>query len=486
MKITASPQFAHDVADVPAALHADATLCAELAAIDGTAAAEGETSPGDQVMTQARADTLLATIAWCRLAEPSDLVAGALLSVFGAQGALAMLVRGVTARELQRCLTQTHTQQQAAPLAELSERAAREALARWLPRLDRGATIADIATARAAGLKVVLPGDARWPVKLNDLQLHAPHLLWVRGALHYLCAPSLSVVGARAVSGYGSHITAEIVDGVCARGLAIVSGAAYGVDAVAHRTALAVGAPTIAVLAGGADRPYPQAHTALLDSIAGAGVVCSEMLPGSAPTRWRFLQRNRLIAALSDATLVTEAGLRSGSLNTAGHAAQLGRALGAVPGQVTSAASAGCHRLIREYAATLVTNAQEACELLGMSEAEAFFGTGDGSGGGGVEASAQGVAGTSAQGSAIDAVTETLSELGQRVGAGLREGAWERRVLDALPLRGMRTVAEIAKTAGLTVEQVGGVLAELELLGMVRRRTAGGEAPAKWALQRRQ
>ena len=150
-----------------------------------------------------------------------------------------------------------------------------------------------------------------------------------------------------------------------ASGAVIVSGGAYGIDGAAHRAALGVGGATVALLAGGVDRAYPQGHQQLLRTIAASGAVVSEVPCGTAPTKWRFLSRNRIIAALSDATVVIEAGWRSGSLNTAGHAAALGRPLGAVPGPVTSAASAGCHRLLREYDARCVTTAAEVRELWG-------------------------------------------------------------------------------------------------------------------------
>ena len=142
--------------------------------------------------------------------------------------------------------------------------------------------------------------------------------------------------------------------GLVDRGFTIVSGAAYGIDGMAHRAALASGGTTVAFLAGGVDRFYPLGHEALLGRIAEQGAVVAELPCGSAPTKWRFLQRNRLIAAATEATIVLEAGMRSGSLNTAGHAAALGRPLGAVPGPVTSPASAGCHRLLREYDAVCV------------------------------------------------------------------------------------------------------------------------------------
>ena len=431
----------------PSSLRAEPQLRERLGRIDASAHFPEGALPVS--IDQPRADAILARAAWSRIAEPGDGAAGALLAALGAEAALELLVRGTSPSKLREASV--------AAGAELPLRALEEALGRWLPRLDRNETIADIERAFAARMRVVPPGDEGWPAALDDLGLHAPTMLWVRGRVECLATPSLSVVGARAATGYGSHVTAEIVDGVCTAGLAIVSGGAYGIDAVAHRTALAAGAPTVAVLAGGADRPYPRSHDRLFESIAEQGAVCAEMVPGSSPTRWRFLQRNRIIAALSAATLVTEAGLRSGSLNTAGHAAQLGRAVGAVPGPITSPASAGCHRLVRDYTATLVTTAREACELLGLDDELALSGSGGGLLGGG-------------------------SETGG--GDEDRELVWQRRVRDALPLRGSRTLAEISKNAGLAPGQVRGVLAELDLLGMARRHEQPGGAPPRWSLIR--
>lgn len=272
-----------------------------------------------------------------------------------------------------------------------------------------------------------------------------PILLWVDGDPAALSQFSLAVVGARACTGYGSHVTAEFTDAACQSGAAIVSGAAYGVDAVAHRVALAAGATTVAVVAGGVDRVYPAAHAGLYERIGASGAVCSEMVPGTSPTRWRFLQRNRIIAALAQATLVTEAGARSGSLNTAGHSAEIGRAIGAVPGPVTSAASAGCHKLIREYGAMLVTNGAEVRELLG--------------------------------------VNDTLFE---EPASDNRAPHLHRRMLDALPLRGARVLAEVARLAGVSAEEARGALAELELLGAVARQDGVGGSESGWRLVQRE
>lgn len=398
-----------------------------------------------------RADEVFARIAWSGIAEPGDGVAGTLLAGLGAGTALEILVRASGAAELRSAV--------AAAGIDLDAGTARAAFGRWAPRLSRARVLQDIDQALRAGMRIVVPGDAFWPDALADLGAHQPLMLWLRGEASLLRAPALSVVGARAATEYGTDVTAEIVTGVCGAGLTIVSGAAYGVDAVAHRAALAAGAPTVAVLAGGADHVYPAAHAPLLGRISRDGLVCAEMPPGSTPTRWRFLQRNRIIAALSGATLVTEAGMRSGTLNTAGHAASLGRTLGAVPGPVTSAASVGCHRLIREYGATLVTNASEACELLGFDDRF----------GGVLESGIGGDAVGSGAGS-----------------AGPRESSLHRRVVDALPLRGGRAASEVARRAGLSLEEARGGLAELELLGRVGRRDSPGVGEELWALVRRQ
>src|SRR5581483_2905197 len=148
------------------------------------------------------------------------------------------------------------------------------------------------------------------------------------------------------------------------RGWAVISGGAYGIDAAAHRGALAAEAVTIAVLACGADYPYPASHADLFAAICAQGLVMSEWPPGCRPARTRFLTRNRVIAALSNGTVIVEAGERSGALNTARHAADLGKPLMAVPGPVTSAQSAGCHRILREWGATCVTRAADVIEML--------------------------------------------------------------------------------------------------------------------------
>jgi DNA processing protein len=211
----------------------------------------------------------------------------------------------------------------------------------------------------------------------------------------------------------------------------VISGAAYGIDGAAHRAALATGGHTIALLAGGVERPYPAGHASLIERVAHAGAVASEVPCGSMPTKWRFLARNRLIAAMADATVVVEAGWRSGSLNTAAHAADLGRPLGAVPGAITSATSAGCHRLLREYGATCVTSASDVRELLGLAP-------------------------------------ETPHEVDGRPRTDERT-----RVRDALSTRAWRDAAEVARRSGMAADDVEGHLGVMLLEGRVDRDERG-------------
>ncbi len=320
-----------------------------------------------QVMPEASDAQMLAwgfaRAAWSTLIEPGDRVAGRLIGMFGPERALQFLIDRLRADEiLAECgaLDEGKIDQDQF-LEDLAE-----GIARWQPRLNSGDALNAVSHAAKLGAFLLTPEQDTWPEGLNDLGAHAPLVLWGRGQ-HAAIAQfgnSLAIVGARASTGYGEHVTMETVSAIAETGVAIVSGAAYGIDGMAHRSALAVGGTTMAFLAGGVDRFYPSGHDALLGRIIESGVVLAEAPCGYAPTKWRFLLRNRLIAASTQATVVMEAGWRSGSLNTANHAASLGRPLGVVPGPVTSASSAGCHRLLREYDAVCVTTASEMLELL--------------------------------------------------------------------------------------------------------------------------
>ena len=240
-------------------------------------------------------------------------------------------------------------------------------LARYQARLPGHDVDADLAMAYACGARLVVPGGPEWPAALDDLGLRRPVALWVRGAgnLARLTRRAVSVVGARACTSYGEHVAADIGAGLADRGWTVVSGAAFGIDAAAHRGSLAVDGATVAVLACGVDLAYPGAHESLLARVREAGVVVSELPPGCRPSKPRFLTRNRLIAALGRGTVVVEAALRSGAANTAGQAVDLSRELMAVPGPVTSPMSAGCHELMRTKGAHLVTYAADVLDIVG-------------------------------------------------------------------------------------------------------------------------
>jgi len=359
-----------------------------------------------------------AEVAWGFLTEPGDRVAGSLIRRWGATDSLARILARPAASTLAG--------------DDLSGADVAEALARWEPRMDAPALFRSLSTAVSVGAKVVRPTDSVWPAGLVDLGDHGPRVLWCRGDIGVLPQPSSSVaiVGARASTGYGEHVAMDFAAGLTSRGYTVVSGGAYGIDGMAHRATLACGGSTVAVLAGGIDQLYPAGHDELLRRIITSGVVISEVSPGGAPTRWRFLQRNRLIAAMAGVTVVIEAGYRSGSLNTATHARDLDRPIGVVPGPVTSGASAGCHRLLRTNpATTLVTTVADVAELFG-----------------------------------IDANAERFDA---------RDSDTVVRILDSLSSTKPRTVEAIAAKAGIDVTTVTATLGSLEAEGRIARDASG-------------
>jgi DNA processing protein len=304
----------------------------------------------------------------------------------------------------------------------------------------------DLRRAATIGIRYVIPGDAEWPAQLDDLmraevldERGGPPLgLWVKGprGLDEL-GHAVAVVGARSATTYGAEVAAAIGGSLARAGHAVVSGAAYGIDYAAHRGTLAAGGPTIAVLACGADRAYPVAHKELLDHLGRTSTVIAEVPLGCAPTRGRFLSRNRLIAALTVGTVVVEAASRSGALNTANWATRLNRHLMCVPGPVTSAQSQGAHHLIRSGAATLVTHGDEVLELVG--EAGTHLVT------------------------APRAPARTRDKLTSRL----------QRILDAVPLAQPAPVDSIASTAGLGLIEVQSALRRLHRLELVETLPGG-------------
>lgn len=391
-----------------------------------------QTLRGEQA-SEAAVESAFARAAWSGISEPGDRVAGELVAACGASLALTAVVERWSVERLGAQLGARGLEIAASDLSA--------GLARWQPRLSATNTMVALRQAARLQVRLLLPGDALWPSGVDDLGAHAPLALWARGTPGAIAAieHSIALVGARAATGYGEHVTMEAAAGLIDRGFAIVSGAAYGIDGMAHRSALASDGVTVAFLAGGVDRFYPAGHDALLSRMVERGAVLTELPPGAQPSKWRFLQRNRLIAAASQATVVLEAGWRSGSLNTAAHAAALGRAVGAVPGPVTSPASAGCHRLIREFDAVCVTNPAEMAELVPGPDD-----TGLGAG-----------------------------ERGARADRGSGDSPETIRVLDALSRRSPRRTEDVAARAGLSLSAAQVQLGLLDLDGRAVERERG-------------
>lgn len=327
---------------------------------------------------------------------------------------------------------------------------------------------ADLEVAERHGIRLVVPESDEWPhfafaaleasgtrrlarYEQGDRQ-HAergepmpPIALWVRGSadLATVGVRSVAIVGARAATEYGEWVARDLAGRLAGRGFTVVSGGAHGIDAAAHRGALAGGGETVLVSAGGPDRPYPPANAALFERVAECGLLISESPPGAAPRRRRFLTRNRLIAALGTGTLVVEAAAKSGAMNTAGHCTNLGRPLMAVPGPITSDRSLGCHRLIarEQHPARLVAGVEDVLEAIGSASDLP---------------SVDAASGPSTAADTLDGLDPIA-----------------RQVFDALPARGWIGPDRLAIAAGLAPLAVARVLPLLELSGLVESSVEG-------------
>lgn len=299
-----------------------------------------------------------------------------------------------------------------------------EAVSRWIE--------ATWTSAERIGARYIIPGDSEWPSQLDDLGDAAPLGLWVCGAgdLRLLALRSISAVGARSATAYGESLARELGAHCAEAGWLVVSGGAFGIDAAAHRGALAVEGATACVLAGGVDVPYPRSHADLLARIRDAGVLVSEAPLGGAAMRHRFLTRNRIVAALSRGTVLVEAAIRSGGRSTVREARELRRVVMAFPGPVTSPMSAGCHVVIRDEGVHLVTSPREVLALVeGRLDLQEH------------------------------AATQPEDPLDWRA----------RRVLDAVPARRPAPLASIARLAGLGLAEAMMALGTLDALGLVQR-----------------
>jgi len=313
-------------------------------------------------------EQLLAAAYLSRVAEPASVPLWMFVQHYGYRAAAAAVRAGDVPAEVAACTEARRTA--ADPEADLA--AAERNGIRLLTPADSDWPHFAFAALQATGQRRVAQWQAGVRSRPQRGELIPPLALWVRGSapLATVGLRSVAVVGSRAATPYGEHIASEFSFGLSQREVVVVSGGAYGIDAAAHRGALAAGGSSVLVSAGGLDRPYPSGHRHLYDRTAEQGLLVSERPPGSAPHRQRFLSRNRLIAALGAATLVVEAAHRSGALNSAGYARDLGRPVLAVPGPVTSAMSSGCHRLIQreEDPARLVTSVAEVLSYCGSAE----------------------------------------------------------------------------------------------------------------------
>ena len=432
-------------------------------------------------------DPALARATWSRLAEPDNATAAMVVGRLGPGPALRWLLEEAIDPSGQVRSSPRPPVPQPPPgmpgSADISACWAQVA-ARWAPRLEGLDIRRELDVLDRLGGSLILPGEPWWPPGLDELE-HPPFCLWVRGDPSLLVnagdlrdkgleggepgavgddgAPRvagagqpvreqrmpvgpasglcLARVGARASTRYGETVASSLASGVTAKGGLIVSGGAFGIDACAHRGALGEG-PTVSVSAGGVDRLYPVGNTGVLEAVIASGALVAEVPPGCQPGRHRFVSRNRVIAAISQATIVVEAAWRSGALSTAHRALDLGRQLGAVPGPVTSMSSVGCHRLLRK-GAVCITDTDDALELLTP------LGTVD-----------------------ADAAKEQDPELR---GSGLLDGLDPAAslVLDAMPARAAASTESIVRSAGLSPKETTSALGILELSGKVERTASG-------------
>lgn len=397
---------------------------------------------------------------WSNIAEPGDVWAGALRQELGASDALRW------AHDPFNPLP--HSVE--GPGGQSGKGAApgwRAAHKRWQPRFYDLDVERDLAQLQTLGGRLVVPGDDEWPDQLEDLEFRVPPALWVLGnaRLRAKDEPSVAVVGARSATQYGVRVSSEMAFDLGEAGITVVSGGAYGVDAAAHRGALdayvekgkksgtlggvtaRVHPSTVAIVCGGLANLYPQGNENLFRRItAEGGAIVAEVPPRFRPARWRFLERNRLIAAWADVTVVPEAGLRSGALATANRALELGRDVGAVPGPITSFASAGPHSLIQDGAA-LVESARDVIELMvGVDNQPRQRDT---------------------TGQPPSRNPHAPSVIVEAKLKGL--GPVARRVYEALPATSSATTSSVVRAAGLSSEDVGGALLSLRLADLVCR-----------------
>ena len=386
-----------------------------------------------EVVREPAPDPRFAPAWWCAVVEPGDPHAFAIRHALGDEEAMAWALADHAGPLPPQMAVDPHGR----------DRGFDAAWARWHPRAVAADPVRDLDELARLGGRLVVPDGPGWPEALDDLGAERPHALWALGteAGSGVCAgaPGVALVGSRAATSYGEHVAADLALELAEQGVDVVSGGAFGIDAAAHRGALAArSGHTTVMMAGGLAHLYPRAHADLFDQVrAGGGVILSEVPPSWRPARWRFLGRNRVIAALGQAAVVVEASERSGALATARRAMELGRHVGAVPGPVTSESARGCHLLLRQ-GATLVRDAADVAQMLA-----GFAGIG----------------------------AEPIP--GAPVARDVGSDAWpahHRRVWEALPARGGAPPHRLVRASGLSARDVLSALGRLQLEGHVDMR----------------
>lgn len=408
---------------------------------------DGTPSSVDSATAGPSSEERQARAIWTAIAQPGEPIVGQVIGHFGVMEALER-VKFLAAKlpEIDDMIIRTVFQPARLPASVAQVEG-------WAMRLRELNLEMEYQLLSRDGGTLVVPGDAAWPVMADDLGMVAPLALWVRGnprALQALAPEgAVALVGARCATHYGTDMAQEIAYELGERGIWVISGGAYGIDAAAHQGALASRGNTISVQAGGLGELYPAMNARLFSQIQQTGAIVSEAPPSQRPAKHLFLTRNRIISALSQVVVVVEAGERSGAMSTANHGAEQGRQVAAVPGPVTSAASIGCHRLIREGAA-LVTSAEEILELMFPLNA--------------VE---QNVHGGGAAASAPQ-----RNSAGQIPAPSLFAGLSSDgvKVIDSLSKTAWKSLEQVARGAGLGTRTVQSELGLMELDGKVETR----------------
>ncbi|MEY4742881.1 MAG: hypothetical protein RIR34_220 [Actinomycetota bacterium] len=311
-----------------------------------------------------------AAVVFSHLAEPGDRFMGALQEAVGFGAALEILTSGKDIKAAASALPSDAAHELADIFRTDIQILWRNALERWAPRLDQADILGSLRQAADLGANVLTRESVLFPNGMADLGHGMPAVLWCKGNSEMLSAEfPVAIVGTRNATRYGAEVCADLTQTAAEHELVTVSGGAYGIDAIVHQATLNAHGNTVAFLAGGLANLYPKGNLGLLERVAAHGLLVAEQPPATTPAKWRFLMRNRLIAAMARATVVVQAGKTSGALSTANHAISLDRPVGVVPGPIDSPHSVGCHDLLNNHPGQvrLIARPSEVLELAGIS-----------------------------------------------------------------------------------------------------------------------